>query len=331
MKSETIIKIDLCKSKLFSQEKEEEQPDIRKIALDKLLEIASKFFPQSNEKYPNGSFYKADGDALFYILEKPTVAIRSSIEFMKKWYFEGFRNNFPECRILIHRGDIDITDVPGGKEVVGKAFEDISILEKKVGDGKIFVSEDVRKKSDLTITKFVDYGHISTSAGRKIKVYFLAFDDPRTFQDDSLAHMLFIAHVESVETRSNIFRFFIIEYIIEYGKLSDLGEFLEWCKSKGYPAIPYEAIQMALQDKEFFYEESIENNIFYKLKAETVSEIKKAQENFNSAVKTAVETIEKEISDKLKDEKAIETFNIKKIMDEYLCGIFSEIRQKFQR
>jgi len=226
MKSETIIKIDLCKSKIFSQEKEGEQPDIRKIALDKLLEITSEFFPYSNAKYPDGSFYKADGDAVFYILEKPTVAIRSSIEFMKKWYFEGFRKDFPECRIIIHRGDINITDVPGGKEVVGKAFEDISILEKKIGDGKIFVSENVRNKSDLTITKFVEYGHLSATAGKKIKLYFLAFDDPRTFQDDSLAHMLFIAHVESVETRSKIFRFFIIEYIIENERLSDLGEFV---------------------------------------------------------------------------------------------------------
>jgi len=213
MKSETIIKIDLCKSKIFSQKKEDEQPNIRKIALEKLLEASSKCFPYSNEKYPKGSYYKADGDAVFYILEKPTVAIRASIEFMKKWYYEGVGKDFPECRIIIHRGNIDTTEsVPEGIELVGKVFEEIAILEKKIDDGKIFISEDAQKKSDLTITKFVDYGRLSTYGGKKVKLYYLAFDDPRTFQDDSLAHMLFIAHVESVETRINIFRFFIIEH-----------------------------------------------------------------------------------------------------------------------
>ncbi|NQS88601.1 hypothetical protein HQ584_02265, partial [Patescibacteria group bacterium] len=327
MKSETIIKIDLCKSKIFSQKKEDEQPNIRKIALEKLLDASSEFFPYSNEKYPNGSYYKADGDAVFYILEKPTVAIRASIEFMKKWYYEGLGKDFPECRIIIHRGNIDTTDsVPEGIELVGKVFEEISVLEKKVDDGKIFVSEDVRKKSDLTITKFVDYGRLSASGNKKVKLYYLAFDDPRTFKDDSLAHLLFVAHVESVETRSKIFRFFIIEYIIENEKFSDLYEFAEWCKSKGYPTIPQNEIQGLLQDREYFSEESIEKEKVYKLKGETISKIKEAQKKFSSAEKTAIGTVKQEILNELKDTKAVELFNIKRIMDEYLCGIFSEIR-----
>lgn len=44
------------------------------------------------------------------------------------------------------------------------------------------------------------------------------------------------------------------------------------------------------------------------------------------AEKTAIETVRQEILNNLKGEKAVELFDIKKIIDEYLCGIFSEIR-----
>ena len=86
MDLQTIVKIDFCKSKLFSKEMESDYPNIRTLGIKKLLNISTERFPYGDTKYPEGSFYKEEGDAVYFIIEKPTVAIRSSIEFMKEWY-----------------------------------------------------------------------------------------------------------------------------------------------------------------------------------------------------------------------------------------------------
>lgn len=178
MKAENVVKIDLCKSKLFNQAMEVATPDIRVIALKKLLDISKIRFPYGGKRYPDGSFYKADGDAVYFILEKPTVAVRSAIEFMKQWYYDGLKEQFPECRVLIHRGEINSTLAPGGTELVGKVFEDISVIEKTLDDGRIFVSEAVRQNCDLTITKFVHFADPKDAHNKPLSIFYLAFCDP---------------------------------------------------------------------------------------------------------------------------------------------------------
>ena len=68
----------------------------------------------------------------------------------------------------------------------------------------------------------------------------------------------------------------------------------------------------------------------YKLKEEQALQIKKAQEAYNVAVDQAVKTVSEEIVRETGTEKAVEGFEIKKIMDEYLCGVFSEIQVRWQ-
>ena len=65
----SVIKIDLCKSKIFTAIREKAIPDIRQQVLKKLLEISKDIFPDGEEPYPKGSFYKADGDAVYFLLE----------------------------------------------------------------------------------------------------------------------------------------------------------------------------------------------------------------------------------------------------------------------
>lgn len=326
LKTQTVVKIDLCKSKLFNQAREAATPDIRKIALRKLLDISTARFPRSDEKYPNGSFYKADGDAVFFILDKPTVAIRSAIEFMKQWYHDGLKQEFPESRVLIHRGEIDSTTAPGGTEIVGKVFEDIAVIEKTLDDGKIFVSEDVKKNSDITITKFVHFGTRKDAQNRSLSIFYLAFSDPRTFQDDAWAHTLFIAHKESAEIRKRIFRFFLVEYLLENKQLSVLAEFEAWAKSKDYSVLPRKEIESLLADQSLFVKDPTDGITTYKLKQEKIHDLKRTQDSYQASVDRDIKAISEEIEKETNVKGATKGFDIKKIAEEYLCGVFSEIR-----
>jgi hypothetical protein len=326
MTASVVVKIDLCKSKLFSHEREGDNPEIRKILAQKLQEISVGRFPYSDKKYPQGSFYKAEGDAVYFILEKPTVSIRSAIEFMTEWYQKGIKESFPECRIVIHRGIIDVFQVPGGHDFVGKVFEDISVIEKTLDEGKIYITEEVLRNSDVTISKFVHYGKRQVAPNTYINIYYAAFSDPRTFENDALAHLLFVARKETSEIRRKIFRFFIMEYIMEVGELEDLDAYQQWLKAKGYSVIPKEEVGKLLADTDTFELEQRGGAPIYRLKGEQVAQIKKAQENYKLAVEHALKTVSDEIIKEAGTEKATEGFDLRKIMDEYLCGVFSEIR-----
>lgn len=326
MKKQTVVKIDLCKSKIFNREQEEEFPKIRSVTLDKLLDISTKRFPYGDEKYPKGSFYKQEGDAVYFILDKPTVAIRSAIEFMKEWYYNGLKHSFPECRVIIHRGMLEKTHTPAGDDFLGKVFEDIAAVEKTLDDGKIFVSDNVRKNADRTITKFVYYTERKVIKDDKVKLYYLAFSDPRTFENDALAHLLFIAHKESAKTRDQIISFFIVQYILEEGPLSDFAKFENWSKQKEYPLLPKEKIKSLLENRDLFVKGGASEFPMFHLAQEKKDEFLKAQDQYNSEVKIAVQIVEEEITKVMGTNLALKGFAIREIMDEYLCGIFSEIR-----
>lgn len=328
MKPQTIVKIDICKSKEFTKKTEKEDPQIRKVLLEKLKEISQETFPYSNKKYPKGSFYKSEGDAVYYILEKPTVAIRSSIEFMKEWFYRGIQEAFPESKIILHRGSIDPVEVPDGEDVVGKVFDDISVIEKTLDGGNIYVTQSVRDHADITISKFIVYGKIKINEDESINVYRIAFCDPRTFENDSLAHMLFVAHKGATKEREKIFKFIIIEYLMEKGTLSesDFNNFENWSRSKGYSVLPRAQLKKLFSDKDLFITEVREKDLMCKLRQEIIEKIKEAQDQYDKAVEEAVQLVKEKIIQDIGTEEAIKGLDIKNIMDEYLCGVFSEIR-----
>jgi hypothetical protein len=323
---QSVVKIDLCRSKLFSQEREKDYPEIRKELAEKLKMVALSKFPYSEKKYPEGSFYKVEGDAVYFIIDRPTVAIRSAIEFMKEWYYQGIKHQFPESKIIIHRGIIDEISVPEGKDFVGKVFEDVDSIEKTLAEGKIYVTDDVKRNSDMTISKFVNYGNRNVAEGRILQIYYIAFCDPRTFENDALAHLLFIAHEASKETRVKIIRFFLVEYLIEKKELSDISKFEIWSKSKGYPCLPKDEIKELLNDDYLFCMNHKDGLPFYSLKEDRMKEIIREEHEYEEAKKLAVSIIREEILNEIKTEKAVENFDIEGILKEYLCGMFSEIR-----
>lgn len=263
---------------------------------------------------------------MFFILEKPTVAIRSAIEFMKQWYHDGLKQEFPESRVIIHRGEIDSTAAPGGTEILGKVFEDIAVIEKTMDDGRIFVTEDVKNNSDMTITKFVDFGNRKDAQNKRLRIFYLEFCDPRTFEDDAWAHTLFIAHKESAEIRNRIFRFFLVEYLLENDQLSVFDDFKTWAMTKGYSILPRREMESLLADKSLFVIDRSDGTTTFRLKQEKLEELKTTQDNYLVAVDRDIKAISEEIEKETNVKTATEGFDLKRITEEYLCGVFSEIR-----
>ena len=65
---QVVTKIDLCGSKAFAAAQATKDPLVRSDVLKRLLELSQRCFPASSVPYPGGSFYKADGDAVYFIL-----------------------------------------------------------------------------------------------------------------------------------------------------------------------------------------------------------------------------------------------------------------------
>lgn len=158
----TIVKIDLVGSKSVSAAHQLKNPAIRKQLLEKLIEISKSRFPQSDQKFPAGSFYKAEGDAAYFILDKPTVALRATIEFMQSWFNVRLPDleKCPDCRIMIDRGDIQTVDTPAGDDFVSAAFENIAVAEKGLQGGGIYASSDVVENCDRTLARFTSYSSV---------------------------------------------------------------------------------------------------------------------------------------------------------------------------
>ncbi|MCL4309262.1 MAG: hypothetical protein M0Z32_02655 [Actinomycetota bacterium] len=244
----TIVKIDLCGSKKFATARETENPEIRAETLKSLLSVSQQTFPQASEPYPAGSYYKAEGDAVYYVLEKPTVALRASIEFMQKWFNQ--LPNFPECRVILERGDIQEVKVPSKMELTGKPFENIAVIEKNLGDGKIFLTDSVFKNVDQTVSKF-SFLFPKKIHAETIRIYWVDFLDPRTVADSSLIHALFIAHPKAAEARSRVFELFMLECLLEKMKAVTTAEILEWGKSKNYPMPTSEILLHVVKGSDF--------------------------------------------------------------------------------
>ena len=189
----TIVKIDICKSKRYAANQEKVNPSVRKDALEKLLAVSCACLPGEDKAYPEGSHYKAEGDAVYYVVEKPTVGLRAAIEFMQSWYHQGL-SEYPDCRVLLDRGPIDEIEAAGKVELTSRAFENLAVMEKLVGDGKVYLTRAVLDSCDQTMVKFSFFRDFAPIDGEILKVYWADFLDPRTVADSGLVHALFVAH-----------------------------------------------------------------------------------------------------------------------------------------
>jgi hypothetical protein len=317
-----IVKIDLCGSKVFASNLERKDPSIRKRALNKLIEISQRAFPYSDKEYPNGSFYKADGDAVIYILEKPSVALRSAIEFMQLWFHKGMPD-YPDCRVFLDHGHVELVEVPGKTELTGKVFENISLFEKGQDSGQIFLTKNLLDELDITMAKFRHLTDIEPRTGERLSVFRVDFDDPRTFEDSSLIHALFVAHPSAEKARDRLFELFAVEYLLGNEELKNIETLIDWAKNKGYPLPSPDQMDRVLQNSELF--ESTKG-AYLRIKPEAAKDVERARSEFIKAQNECIETISNEIIVKTEQSDALEGIKMEQLIEDYLCVVFSEVR-----
>ncbi len=286
-----VVKLDICRSKAFAAARETSNPQIRTDALKRLLAISQRCFPRSDEPYPEGSYYKADGDAVIYILEKPSVALRGAIEFMRSWYHEALQE-YPECRAFLDIGDLDQVAVPGKTELTGKVFENISFFEKNLEEGRIYATERLIEHADKTMVRFRYYKRCTPRTGDDLAIYAVDFADPRTVEDSSLIHALFIAHPKADEARDRMFELFVLEYLLEHAALTDISLLRVWALEKNYPLPPMEEhIRAVLTASEYIAAKVLAGGIEYSLWPDARDTLRQARDEFQRAKATCVEAV----------------------------------------
>jgi hypothetical protein len=324
----TIVKIDLVGSKAVSAANQLRNPGIRKQLLDKLLEISRVHFPASDTRYPTGTYYKAEGDAVYYILSRPTTALRAAIEFMQSWF--GVKppdlDRCPDCRVMIDRGDVQTVDTPAGVDFVSAAFENIAVAEKGLQGGRIYGSQDVVDNCDRTLARFVCYGSVKPRANEQLMIYYVEFLDPRTTADSSLLHALFVAHPKSEEARDRVLELFILEFLLENGRLNDLTEFNDWARSKSYPTLLKAKLEELCGESSYVKAEVQDGKSTYLLRSEALDTLNKAREDFRTARQECIDTVQTIIVAKCGTPKATDQYDLPKIIEEYLCAIFADVR-----
>ncbi len=323
----TVVKIDLVASKSVAAAQQGKNPGIRTQLLEQLLKTTRSAFPQSSESYPTGSYYRAEGDAVYFILTKPTVALRASIEFMQSWFNVTVTDleRCPDCRIMIDRGEIQAVETPGGKDFVGTPFENIAVGEKKLQGGRIYLTQDVISHCDKTMTRFVHYATIATLT-EKVPVYYAEFLDPRTTNESALLHALFISHPKSQDARDRVLELFILEYLLEKTVLTDFTDFNKWARHKSYSPLPHAKLKELCDQSSYIDNTAPTDTISYSLSDTGLAALKQSQDEFQKAREECIQLVLSSIVNRCGTPRAIEGHDIAQVIEDYLCAIFSEIR-----
>ena len=317
----TVVKIDLCGSKTYAAQREAANPTVRTDALKRLLTASQASFPNATAAYPSGSFHKAEGDAVYYVLEKPSVALRGAIEFMQLWFNETYVD-LPDCRVFLDRSSIDVLEVVGRTELTGRAFENISLIEKGRPEGRIYVSRGVVDAVDSTMARFGFIETLEVRTGESLGLFCVDFDDPRTVRDTSLVHALFVAHPRADEARERIFELFLFEYLLEANEMRTIQEFSIWARAKDY-SLPSNDHLMALLKRSPSFEQQ---DGIWRLTDVARAEVTASREEYRESRTGCVAIVREALRNATRRSDADEGLPLEDIAEEYLCGVFSETR-----
>ncbi|MFZ5866426.1 MAG: hypothetical protein ACOYXY_11150 [Thermodesulfobacteriota bacterium] len=324
MKGKAVVKIDLCGSKEYVDKHKDADPQIRVKLLNQLQEYARGVFPEADKPYPDGSMHSAQGDAIFLILERPTVALRCAIEFMKGWH--GKVPSLPDCRTIIDYGDVKESSETTRLELVGEPFENIDTIEKHFRAGQIGVTDSVIDNSDNTVVQYVSPRTFDVTSTRQITAYLVNYEDPRLMQYSSLAHALFIADASGTHIRNRAFEALLIEALVEASEDEiTTPAFLEWLRSRNLPEPSPDQLDSIIAHSKFV-KRPANDRVTYR--GHTRTTIRSLQAEFNSAQDGAVKQIASTLATQIgiSSEELQRKLNIRSLAEEYLCAVFLEIR-----
>lgn len=316
----TVVKIDLCGSKEFF-DRHPTEANIRKQTLEKLTETVRSIYPDSEEQFPKGSLYDTQGDCVYIILEKPTVALRTTVEFMKSWY--ALTNQYPDARAVLDAGEIEVTD---NASLVGQPFENISVVEKEYGRGQIAVTDIVIQTSDKTLLQYINKRYINVTADRRISTWLVNYENPRLLSDSGLVHALFIAAPSGAHVRDTAFEALLIEFLLErHNKPATIEEYNAWLVTRGCPKVAQLIIDVILR-KSHYVEKRDEGTLA--LKDEASTRISSITEKFKKSKEQTLDEMIRGLAKHLGvyEELVKSKINVESLLEEYLCSVFLEIR-----
>lgn len=166
----------------------------------------------------------------------------------------------------------------------------------------------------------------SHGPGDKINIYRVEFLDPRTIDDSSLLHALFIAQPKSQAARDRIIELFVLEFLLENKILTDPHQFNVWAAKKLYPQLPIQKIQDLCKESEYLNNKTTHEGTSYTLTSDGLATLEQARKDFQHAKDECLQTVETSIVKHCGTRKATEQYDLPKIVEDYLCAIFSEIR-----
>lgn len=321
---QTIVKLDLCGSKNFYDKKIASNPNIRDDTLHKLIEVVKDLYPASDEQFPKGSLYASQGDCVYLILEKPTVALRATVDFMKAW--STIVSELPDCRAVIDYGDVKETYVNKRLELISEAFENINAIEKYFRAGEIAVTAQVFKRVDSTLVQFVKARDVEVTNKRQIQVAVANHENPRLMTDSSLVHALFVASPAGDSVREKAFEALLVEALMERQPSEmALNEFNNWLESRNCPTINKFSMDVLLKHSDYIFVDPSET---LRLREDVSGKIKTVRERFESARISTIETLAAGLSKSLglTSDVVIKRLKIDQMLEEYLCAVFLEIR-----
>ena len=323
MKDRFLIKIDAVDSKKYVENGLDKQAR-RKNLLEKLSSSINEVFENAEKKFPDGEYVSAQGDCINLITDSAGYAVKKSIEFQKKW-FENLKE-FPDCRVVIDCGEIGEYSETPALELYSEAFENISVIEKKVGKGEVFITEKVWKQIPSGEVKTIEQFPIEIADGaRKINLYKVDYEDPRAVEDDYLVQTIFIADKKSDTIRDRTIGFIILQMIhsSEDRKLS---------KKDVIPRLAMKGVDI---DGEYL-EKIIKNNSLLEcqddnilIRNEKIDDIQKIKNAFYEEKEKALNFISSSFSDAFgcfTPKEFRQYIDFERLIEKYLFAVFGDIK-----
>jgi hypothetical protein len=320
----SLIKIDLCGSKTFADTHKFGESSVRETILSSLAKKAKTFFPYASEAYPKGSLYSAQGDCIYIVLEKPTVALRSTIEFMKDWY--SMLPSLPDCRAIIDYGEIIENIEIGRLELLGEPFENISVIEKNYTSGQIGVTEELINNVDETLVQFINKQKVAITSKRNIFIYLVNYENPRLLTESSIVHALFISSPVGDDIRNTVFEAIIIEHLLENeNKPINVRDIPVELAKKNCPNPGIPKLEQIVKASQFF---DLTPDLYLTINSSQVGKIKKCKDQFDEACQKSLDIVASSFSKELKIDKShlLRKISVLNLNEEFLCSIFLEIR-----
>lgn len=283
-------------------------------------------FPDAEDEFPTGSLHSPSAGEFLVLVDKPTVALRSSIEFLKSWASRV--PTLPDCNVAIDYGDVHAEDWSRSLALEGSPISTVVNLASALQSGQIAVTETIKNRSDSTLVTFRAAGTIP-SGPQEERYYFVIYEDPRILQDTGLAHAIFIADQSAQAPRNKTIQALAIAKLLEHElDLVTYETLRDWLADAGFPRIAAATLREILQGSHYLAEERSDNRVGITIRPEARIKLETYRSEYEDAKRAAISEVRDTLAGVLAIPEATLTDAVRfdELVEEYLCAVFLEIR-----